>query len=152
MQLLERIFGIEGQSGIHLNPHLLSSLEQLADQEQQPIETIIEELLYFALDEHNASAEKLAMWQALTPREQETAAFACLGYTNREIAEKMVISTNTVKTHVRNVLGKFNVGRKADLRAVLANWDFSTWLEAQQALAADNHTSTIPDSPERVSQ
>lgn len=154
MQLLERILGIEWQSeaGIQLNPNLLSSLEEIADQEQKPVKQFIEELLYFALEEHIASSEKLAMWQALTPREQETAAFACLGYTNREIAERMVISTNTVKTHVRNVLGKFNVGRKADLRAVLANWDFSTWLEAQQALAADNHTSTIPDSPERVSQ
>lgn len=150
MQLFERIFGIEEQpeSGIHLDPHLLSSLERLANQEQRPIEAIVEELLYFALDEHHASAENLAMWQDLTPREQETAAFACLGYTNREIAEKMVISTNTVKTHVRNVLGKFNVGSKADLREVLANWDFNTWLEAQHMLSVDNHTPTASNSPE----
>jgi DNA-binding NarL/FixJ family response regulator len=150
MQLLERIFGIEGQSepGIHLDPRLLSSLKQLAIQEQKPIESIIEDLLYFALDEHNASAEKLAMWQDLTPREQETAAFACLGYTNKEIAKKMVISTNTVKSHVRSVLNKFDVNSKADLRAVLATWDFGAWIEAQHILLADNVSPTTPDSPE----
>lgn len=139
MQLFERIFGIEGQQeqGIRLDPHLLSSLKQLADQEQRPIETIIEELLYFALDEHNASAEKLAMWQDLTPREQEAAAFACLGCTNKEIAKKMVISPNTVKTHLRSVLAKFDVNSKSDLRAALANWDFRAWIEAQHMLSAD---------------
>jgi DNA-binding CsgD family transcriptional regulator len=144
MQLLGRIFGIEGQSepGIHLNPGLLSSLEQLALREQKPIEAIIEELLCFALDEHNASAEKLTMWQNLTPREQETAAFICLGCTNQEIAERMVISTNTVKSHIRSVLAKFNVNSKSDLRAALANWDFAAWLEAQQMLAGDNDKVT----------
>jgi DNA-binding NarL/FixJ family response regulator len=106
MELLERIFGIEGQpaSGIQLNPNLLSSLEEVANHEQRPIEELIEELLYFALEEHTTSTEMLTTWHDLTPREQETAAFACLGFTNKEIAHKMIISTNTVKTHIRNIL------------------------------------------------
>jgi DNA-binding CsgD family transcriptional regulator len=139
MHLFERIFGNEGhqEPGIRLDPHLLSSLERLAEQEQRPVEAVIEELLYFALDEHNASAEKLAIWQQLTRREQETAAFACLGCTNQEIAGRMVISTNTVKSHIRSVLAKFNVNSKADLRKALADWDFTAWLEAQEMLAGD---------------
>ena len=146
MQLLERIFGIEGQPepggrqerGIRLDPDLLFSLERLAFQEQRPVETVIEELLYFALDEHNASAEKLAMWQDLTPREQETAAFACLGFTNKEIAGRMVISTNTVKSHIRSVLAKFNLNSKSDLRTVLSGWDFESWLDTQEAPPSDS--------------
>jgi DNA-binding NarL/FixJ family response regulator len=134
MQLLERLFGTgwQPESGIYIAPPLLSSLEQLAQQEQRAIEEIIEELLYFALEEHAASAEKLTMWNGLTPREQETAALACLGFTNAEIADKMVISTNTVKTHIRSVLNKFNVNSKADLRAALASWDFKAWLDSQK--------------------
>jgi DNA-binding CsgD family transcriptional regulator len=147
MQLFERIFGNDGQTeaGIHLHPTLLSTLEKLARQEQKPIKAIVEELLYFALDEQLASAEKVALWHELTPREQETAAFACLGYTNQEIADKMVISTNTVKTHIRNILNKFDINSKADLRAALANWDFSTWIEAQHMLSNDGPTPTTSD-------
>lgn len=150
MQLFERIFGNDGQSevGIHLDPNLLSTLEQLARQEQKPIDAIVEELLYFALDEQMASTEKVALWHDLTPREQETAAFACLGYTNQEIADKMVISTNTVKTHIRNILNKFDINSKADLRAVLANWDFNTWLEAQHMLSSDSPAPTSSESPQ----
>jgi DNA-binding CsgD family transcriptional regulator len=150
MQLFERIFGNDSRSdlGIHLDSNLLSSLKVLAHQEQKTVEQIVEELLYYALDEHNALADKLALWHELTPREQETAAFTCLGYTNKEIAQKMVISTNTVKTHIRSIFSKFDINSKADLRAVLANWDFSAWLEAQDILSANNPTPTTSDSPE----
>ncbi|MCP4418016.1 MAG: helix-turn-helix transcriptional regulator, partial [Chloroflexi bacterium] len=71
--------------------------------------------------------ENLALWHTLTNREKETAAFTCLGYTNHEIAQKMVISPNTVKTHLRRVLQKFGVGSKSELQLVLASWDFSGW-------------------------
>jgi DNA-binding CsgD family transcriptional regulator len=150
MQLLERIFGNDGQPepGFQLNPNLLSSLEEVAGREQKPIEEFIEELLYFALEEHIASSEKLTMWDDLTPREQEAAALACLGCTNKEIAKKMVISTHTVKSHIRSVLTKFNVNSKADLRAVLAGWDFNAWLEAQYMLNADRPIPTSSESPQ----
>jgi DNA-binding NarL/FixJ family response regulator len=150
MQLFERFFGNEGQpeSSIQLNPNLLSSLERVAYQEQKPIEELIEELLYFALEEHMAATEKLTLWRDLTPREQEAAALACLGFTNAEIAEKMVISINTVKAHIRSVLNKFNINSKADLRADLATWDFNGWLEAQNILPSDTLASTTTDLPE----
>ncbi|MFZ0546799.1 MAG: helix-turn-helix transcriptional regulator [Candidatus Promineifilaceae bacterium] len=149
MQLFERIFGIDDQSesGIQLNPGLRASLEEAASQEQKPVAEFIEELLYFALEEHITSADKLNVWHELTNREQETAALACLGYTNREIAQRMVISTNTVKTHIRSVLTKFNLNSKADLRANLANWDFNAWLEAQYGPLIENPSLTSPDSP-----
>ncbi|MCP4418020.1 MAG: helix-turn-helix transcriptional regulator, partial [Chloroflexi bacterium] len=71
--------------------------------------------------------ENLALWHTLTNREKETAAFTCLGYTNHEIAQKMVISPNTVKTHLRRVLQKFGVGSKVELQFQLAAWDFHAW-------------------------
>ncbi len=47
--------------------------------------------------------------QGLTEREREVLNYIAGGLTNREIAEKMVISEKTVKTHVSNVLDKLEL-------------------------------------------
>ncbi|MDP2731127.1 MAG: response regulator transcription factor [Dehalococcoidales bacterium] len=45
----------------------------------------------------------------LTPRELETLKYVAQGYTNREIALKLVVSEDTIKTHVARILTKLNV-------------------------------------------
>lgn len=45
----------------------------------------------------------------LTEREQEVLHLIADGMNNREIAEKLVISEKTVKTHVSNILGKLHL-------------------------------------------
>jgi DNA-binding CsgD family transcriptional regulator len=116
---------------LSLDVELLLTLEQLALEEQRGVEELAAELLWGAVSERHAAARNFRPWQELTPRERQTAALACLGHTNSEIAEMMVISSNTVKTHMRHVLRKFDVGSKSELRGVLAGWDFSEWIEAQ---------------------
>lgn len=59
-------------------------------------------------------------YEALTPREREVLQLIVAGQTNRQIADCLVVSPETVKTHVRHVLGKMGVNRKAELRALLA--------------------------------
>lgn len=44
--------------------------------------------------------------EALTPREVEVLALVAQGMTNEEIAQRLVISTHTVATHVGNILSK----------------------------------------------
>jgi hypothetical protein len=58
----------------------------------------------------------------------------CLGFTNQEIAERMIISVNTVKTHIRSILSKFNVNSKTDLQTILSGWDFTEWSELESGI------------------
>ena len=120
-----------GRPSLVDNAELLALLTHLAAEEGRELTTLVEELLYDAIAERHKAAENLEPWQELTPREKQAAALACLGYTNLEIAERMVISSNTVKTHLRHVLHKFNVNSKSQLREVLAGWDFRGWIDGQ---------------------
>ncbi|GEM_PF-2906097 len=45
----------------------------------------------------------------LTRREQEILGMICVGATNQEIADKLFISTNTVKTHIYKIYKKIHV-------------------------------------------
>jgi DNA-binding NarL/FixJ family response regulator len=50
-----------------------------------------------------------AMLSPLTQRESEVLRHVALGHTNRQIAETLEISENTVKNHVRNILEKLHL-------------------------------------------
>jgi DNA-binding NarL/FixJ family response regulator len=45
----------------------------------------------------------------LTDREREVLSLIGHGATNREIAEKLIISEHTVKSHLRSILNKLNI-------------------------------------------
>jgi two-component system, NarL family, response regulator LiaR len=49
---------------------------------------------------------------ALSEREQEVLRQLALGHTNREIAETMMVSPETVKTHVGNILAKLHLAHR----------------------------------------
>lgn len=110
-----------------LDQALVQSLQELSEQEQRPAQALVSDLLSFALEQRHAADENLARWRSLSPREQQVAALACLNYTNRQIAARLVISPETVKTHMRNLLRKFDLHSKVELRQALAEWDFNAW-------------------------
>ena len=58
--------------------------------------------------------------QALTPREREVFRLVAQGCTNAEIAERLVLSEKTVKTHVRNISNKLNLSGKGEMRVLAA--------------------------------
>jgi DNA-binding NarL/FixJ family response regulator len=56
-------------------------------------------------DHHSSQA----VTNELTERECEVLGWIANGMSNREIAEKMIISEKTVKTHVSNILSKLHL-------------------------------------------
>jgi DNA-binding NarL/FixJ family response regulator len=118
-RLERRRFTLDGQ--------LVAYLQELADHEQRPAAEVAGELLASGAAQRNQAQEIYQCWLSLSAREQEVAALVCLGYTNRQIGNRLVISPQTAKAHVRNILYKFDLHSKEELRMLLANWDFSTW-------------------------
>jgi two-component system response regulator NreC len=51
----------------------------------------------------------------LTPREREVLTYIAEGYTNREIAETLVISIKTVDRHRENIMQKLNLHNRVEL-------------------------------------
>ena len=103
------------------------TLTTLAQHEGRPEDELIQNLLAAGLTHYYETEELWKQWESLSPREKEVAALVCLGHTNKGIAEKLVISPETVKTHLRNALNKFNMNSKAELRSALQDWDFDAW-------------------------
>jgi len=60
-------------------------------------------------------------WQSLTDREREILVAIGNGWTNGEIAERLVLSESTVKTHVGRVLAK--LGARDRVQAVIFAYD-----------------------------
>ena len=56
--------------------------------------------------------------QTLTRREREIFRLVARGCTNTEIAERLVLSENTVKAHVRNISIKLNLASAAEMRVL----------------------------------
>ena len=55
----------------------------------------------------------------LTPREREVAALVADGLSNREVAERLVISKRTADTHVEHILSKLGVTSRAQIGPAL---------------------------------
>jgi LuxR family maltose regulon positive regulatory protein len=61
----------------------------------------------FKADEHPKKVDGLA--ESLSEREMEVLHLIAAGLTNQEIARKLFVSLNTVRTHTKNINGKLNV-------------------------------------------
>jgi two-component system, NarL family, response regulator NreC len=53
--------------------------------------------------------------ESLSPRELEVLGYLARGYTNRQIAETLYISTRTVESHRANIMGKLGIKNRIEL-------------------------------------
>ena len=128
--IYDRLFNSRRRSSpnllLHARGDQLAMLNDLAHEKGVRMEDLAMEMLGKEIVKQYQSAnDNILNWESLSERQQEVAALACLGFTNAEIAEKLDISLETVKTHMKQILRKFKVRGRHQLRHILRKWDFS---------------------------
>jgi DNA-binding CsgD family transcriptional regulator len=108
----------------HQNEYLLKSLQDLAYRSGRTQREMASELIAQGLAQRAAEQELLRRWHSLTPRERQVAALICRRYTNRQMADLLGVSPETIKAHVRNTLDKFGLRGKGELIELLSGWTF----------------------------
>ena len=111
----------------HVDLNMAAYLQNLAVEQESDPEQVAKEIFAKGIATHFQNEHLQHIWEQLTPREQEVTALVGLGYSNNEIGEKLMISPNTVKSHVSHAMRKFGAGKRAEMQIMLADWDFSEW-------------------------
>lgn len=110
-----------------IGAEFLTPLEQLAARRRRLPGEVVADLITDAAHAAETDAKNQQHWEALTEREREIAALTCLGYSNREISQRLSITVGTVKWHLGNIRAKFDIHSKVELRRRLRYWEFSDW-------------------------
>jgi NarL family two-component system response regulator LiaR len=117
-----------GAVGYHLKDSSPETLIEAIRQVSQGVASLHPSIAKKVLDElHNSGKQKLSE-EPLTHRELEVLRRIAQGCENREIADELVISEATVRTHVSNILGKLHLASRTQaalyaLREGLASLD-----------------------------
>ncbi len=91
---------------------LINAVRVVARGEVYLYPTMAKKLLSDYLDKQGAQPQ---IEQPLSPREREILQLLAEGYSNIEIAEKLVLSPSTVHTHRSNLLKKLNISSRHEL-------------------------------------
>jgi two-component system response regulator NreC len=59
--------------------------------------------------------ERRRQGDGLTPREREVVSLVALGHTNREVADRLVLSVRTVETHRARIQARLGLSSRAEL-------------------------------------
>jgi len=73
---------------------------------------------------HGGDVPEESTLERLTEREMEVLKLAARGMSNKEIAQKLVISVRTVQGHLHNIFGKMHVGSRTEavVQALQQGW------------------------------
>ena len=84
----------------------------------------VDEAITFALGEQSAPAPPTEPPNVLTRREREIAELIAEGLTNRQVAERLVISVRTAESHVENIMAKLGFRSRVQV---------ATWVSQQRS-------------------
>jgi DNA-binding NarL/FixJ family response regulator len=110
-----------------LDTPLHTALVERAGRVHRPLKQVEAELLAAGLESLETYDGLKRRWESLSQREQEVTALTCRGYTNRQMAASLNLSTSTIKGYMRQALNKWHAHSKDELRVMLVQWDFSDW-------------------------
>lgn len=83
------------------------------------------------------SVQNSHLVEELTEREIEVLKLVACGFSNSQIAEQLVISLNTVKFHLKNILGKLQLENRTQAAAYAVS---SGMISPQDACSMNNYT------------
>jgi two-component system, NarL family, nitrate/nitrite response regulator NarL len=111
--------GASGCLSLNLSSEeLIESLNVIAQGDIIVSRGIVERLIQ-ELDQGNDREE---VFNSLSERQREVISLVVNGMTNREIASTLIITENTVKVHLRNILDKLDLRNRQQLAAFAASY------------------------------
>jgi two-component system nitrate/nitrite response regulator NarL len=99
-------------------PELVDAIEQVVQGGAIITQNLAPRLLDDLMDERDEF--DTASPTAITRRERDVLELVSAGFSNREIAAKLFVSENTVKTHLRNIMDKYHFKNRAQAAAYIA--------------------------------
>lgn len=112
---------------VEVGPEIFAHLRRAARLRRRSPQALARDLLTRGLSQETLREHTEAVLSGLTPREAEVLWQAARGRTNRQIATALVVSPETVKTHVHNILLKLGLRSKADLRLLMLDLGIRWW-------------------------
>ena len=122
--------GSDTRLTLEIDSQTSAHLERSARDKALSPELLASNLLTRALGQEKQRSRAEAALETLTPREQEITRLTARGLTNLQIAEALVISPETVKTHVRHALAKLGLRSKMDLRLLFLDLGIRWWQDS----------------------
>jgi len=101
-----------GAMGYHLKDSSPEALIDAIRQVNHGVASLHPSIAKKVLDEFYNSEKQQSPDESLTQREVEVLRLIAQGLENKEIAEQLVISEATVRTHVSNILGKLHLASR----------------------------------------
>jgi NarL family two-component system response regulator LiaR len=101
-----------GAMGYHLKDSSPETLIEAIRQVNQGVASLHPSIAKKLLEELQHVDKQPLADEPLTQREVEVLRLIAQGYENKDIAEKLVISEATVRTHVSNILGKLHLASR----------------------------------------
>jgi DNA-binding NarL/FixJ family response regulator len=94
------------------------AMKLASDSADRKLMRVSQQLIRESLEKMGGVGRSKEDGESLTAREQEVAAWAAAGVSNRAIAAKMHISVRTVEGHLYQIYGKLQVTCRAELKGI----------------------------------
>jgi DNA-binding NarL/FixJ family response regulator len=98
-------------------------LKELAVNEGRGVNDLVQEMISQEIINRKIVNVCAYAFTALSKREQEITILIAKGASNKDIASELRISPDTVRTHVKSILRKFELNTRSDLRVALTKYE-----------------------------